>query len=122
MRYRIALALAATLLLAARSVTAQRTTEQFIPVGQSPGISGVRSYIGPIVTVDAQRRSFTVRDSTGTRTITVAPATRIWLDRSAQRLTNEVGAPADLVAGRRVEVKYLDGAPGTADWIKIVVP
>ena len=117
----IALGLVAALSGVARSAPAQRTTEQFIPIGQSPGISGVRSYIGPIVAVDVQRRTFTVRDSTGERTIKVVPRTLIWLDRSGQRLTNEAGTPTDLRAGRRVEVKYVDDAlRDTADWIKVV--
>jgi hypothetical protein len=101
---------------------AQRATEQYIPIGQSPGISGVRSYIGPITAVDPQRRTFTVQDTTGPRTIKVAERTRIWLDRSAERLSNEAGEMSDLQVGRRVEVKYLDDQTrDTADWVKVVV-
>lgn len=101
---------------------AQRTTEQYIPIGQSPGISGVRSYIGAITAVDPQRRTFTVQDSTGPHTIRVAERTRIWLDRSAERLSNEAGDLTDLRVGRRVEVKYVDDqARDTADWIKVAV-
>jgi len=101
---------------------AQRTTEQYIPIGESPGISGVRSYIGAITAVDPQRRTFTVQDTTGPRTIKVGEGTRIWRDRSAERLSNEAGDLSDLRVGRRVEVKYVDDqARDTADWIKVAV-
>jgi hypothetical protein len=101
---------------------AQRTTEQYIPIGQSPGISGVRSYIGAITAVDPQGRTITVQDSTGAHTIRVVERTRIWLDRSAERLSNDAGEMSDLRVGRRVEVKYVDDeARDTADWIKVAV-
>jgi hypothetical protein len=101
---------------------AQRTTEQYIPIGQSPGISGVRSYIGAITAVDPQGRTITVQDSTGAHTIRVVERTRIWLDRSAERLSNDAGDMSDLRVGRRVEVKYVDDeARDTADWIKVAV-
>jgi hypothetical protein len=104
------------------TAAAQRTTEQYIPIGQSPGISGVRSYVGAITAVDPQRRTFTVQDTTGPRTIKVVEGTRIWRDRSAERLSNEAGDLSDLRVGRRVEVKYVDDqARDTADWIKVAV-
>ena len=105
-----------------RTADAQRATEQYIPIGESPGISGVRSYIGAITAVDPQRRTFTVQDTTGPRTIKVGEGTRIWRDRSAERLSNEAGDLSDLRVGRRVEVKYVDDqARDTADWIKVAV-
>ena len=105
-----------------RDAQAQETTERFIPVGQSPGISGTRSYLGEIVSVNLQRKTFTVRDAQGLRTIKVAPRTRIWLDRSAQQLTSQTGSMTDLEVGRRVEVLYVDDRRrDTADWIKVVV-
>ncbi len=111
----------AALLVTARAAAAQRTTEQFIPVGQSPGISGTVSYIGAITAVDPPRRTFTVRGDSGAQTIKVIDRTRIWLDRSAERRTNEVGGMADLRVGRRVEVKFVDArVRDTADWIKVV--
>ena len=117
------LAMAAALLGGARDAAAQRTTERYIPVGQSPGISGIRSYIGGITAVDSQRKTFTVTDSAATHTIKVTEQTRIWLDRSAQRLPNEVGGIADLQAGRRAEVKFVDDRTrDTADWIKVAIP
>ncbi len=100
----------------------QQTTERYIPVGQSPGVSGVYSDIGQIESVDASNRTVTVSAPEGARTITVTEETSIWLDRSELRLTNETGSMADLRPGRRVEVKYADeDTKETAAWIKVVV-
>ena len=118
----IAVALGAALSGWTGVARAQQTTERFIPVGKSPGISGVRSYLGEIVTVDVQRKTFTVRDGQTLRTIKVVARTRIWRDRSAQRVPNDVGDMPDLQAGRRVEVLYVDDQrKDTADWIKVVM-
>lgn len=121
MKRRVRVALLLPVLLGwTATADAQRTTEQYIPIGQSPGISGVRSYIGAITAVDPQRRTFTVQDTTGPRTIRVVEHTRIWRDRSAERLSNETGTMSDLRVGRRVEVKYVDDETrDTADWIKV---
>ena len=111
----------AVLFLAANA-NAQETTEQFIPVGQSPGISGTYSYIGEIQAVDAQARTVTVAGPEGARTIKVTDETRIWLDRSQQRQSNTVGDMSDLQTGRRCEVKYTDyDTKEEAAWIKVVV-
>ena len=100
----------------------QQTTEKYIPVGQSPGVSGVSSYIGQIESADASNRTVTVSGPEGARTIRVTEETSIWLDRSELRLTNQTGSMADLRPGRRVEVKYVDEETyETADWIKVVV-
>ncbi len=100
----------------------QQTTEQYIPVGQSPGVSGVYSYIGQIESADASNRTVTVSGPEGARTIRVTEETSIWLDRSELRLTNQTGSMADLQPGRRVEVKYADEeTKETAAWIKVVV-
>jgi hypothetical protein len=107
----------------APSAHAQHMTEQFIPVGQSPGISGKYSYIGQIEATDLENKTVTVAGPEGSRTIKVTDRTWIWLDRSEQRLTNEVGSMSDLQPGRRVEVKYVDyETKDAAHWIKVVVP
>jgi hypothetical protein len=101
----------------------QEMTERYIPVGQSPGISGVYSYIGEIQTVDLENRTVTVQGPEGARTIRVTDETRIWLDRSQQRLTNLVGGMEDLQPGRRVEIKYVDyETKDAAYWIKVEMP
>ena len=100
----------------------QRTTEQFIPVGQSPGLSGVVTYLGEVVAVDPASRSLTMRrpGDTGTVTVTVAPATRIWVDRSSLGLPNVTGGFGDLTAGGIAEVHFRDpDERRTAVWIKL---
>ncbi|HSG81760.1 MAG TPA: hypothetical protein VLC48_05910 [Gemmatimonadota bacterium] len=100
----------------------QEMTERYIPIGQSPGISGEYSYIGQLQSVDAQNRTITVEDAGVTRIIKVTEKTRIWLDRSKQRMTNIVGSMDDLRTGVRVEVMYVDYAKKeAANWIKVEV-
>jgi hypothetical protein len=103
-------------------VQAQRATEQFIPVGQSPGVSGVYSYLGECEAVDEQGQTVTMREAQGQRrTVTVGPATRIWLDRSAAKESNQQGSFHDLLRGHRMEVLVAPERPDTAVWIKVVV-
>lgn len=105
----------------ASTAQAQKLTEQYIPIGQSPGISGEYSYVGQIESVDANNRTVTVRGPEGTRTIKVTDKTWIWLDRSQQRRPNLYGKMSDLQPGRRVEVKYTEyQRKDTAEWIKVV--
>lgn len=103
------------------SSSAQMTTERFIPIGQSPGLSGRYTWLGDIVSVDQTAGTFTVRNAEGSdRTIRVTDSTRIWVDRSASRQTNTVGGISDLVVGRRTEIKYIDyQRREVADWIKV---
>jgi hypothetical protein len=100
---------------------AQRTTEQFIPIGRSPGVSGTAAaVIGTIEAVDAAQRTLRIAGPQGPVTIAFTDTTDVWIDRSAQRQSALVGSPSDLVAGRRAEVKFVDPARREiADWIKI---
>jgi hypothetical protein len=91
---------------------AQQATEQYIPIGQSPGVSGKSSLIGVIVEVDAATKTVTV----GERTVRITERTFIWLDRTKLKLTNLTGKFEDLQKGRRVEVKF---QAGVAEWVKI---
>lgn len=100
----------------------QKATERFIPVGQSPGLSGTVTVIGNIQTVDAPARAITIAGQTETWTAEVTDRTSIWLDRSKLRLPTKTGTFEDLQQGRTVEVKYQDVAErgkGKAEWIKV---
>jgi hypothetical protein len=111
----------AALLCVAPNAHGQEATERFVPVGQSPGISARYSDVGRIRSADPEHMTVTVQGPARMTTIKVTERTRIWLDRSRQRLTNEVGTMADLQPGRRVEVKYVDHeTKDRADWIKVV--
>ena len=101
---------------------AQRTTEQFIPIGQSPGLSGVVTLVGEIVAVDPGAGSFTLRrpGDADTVTATVTNDTRIWLDRSSIGLASVTGGFGDLFVGGVAEIHFRDQeARRDAAWVKI---
>ena len=110
-----------TLLPAAATIAhAQRTTERYIPLGQSPGLSGKVTVIGTVGAVDGGDRSLAVQSGAGTQHVKLTNATRMWLDRSAAQQPTLSATMADLRPGRRVEVKFTDDNNRTvADWIKI---
>jgi len=100
----------------------QRETEQYIPIGQSPGLSQKSTSIGEIAEVDPQAKTVTIADPAGRRTVKVTEKTRIWLDRTKLKQTNLTGSFADLKTGRRVEVKYDDPKRReVAEWVKVEV-
>jgi hypothetical protein len=100
----------------------QKETERFIPIGQSPGVSQKQTSIGEIAEVDAARRTVTVAEQAGRRTVKITEKTRIWLDRTKLKQANLSGSFADLQKGRRVEVKVEDpGHREVADWVKVEI-
>lgn len=106
----------------ASSVHGQKATEMYIPLGQSPGASGKHTVIGKIETFNLQSRTVTIAGSSGAHTATITSRTKIWLDRSTMKLTNQKGTFSDLQVGRTVEVKYEDPkqmGKGSAEWIKV---
>jgi hypothetical protein len=110
------LTVATALLWDPTAAESQMMTEQFIPIGQSPGLSDKYTYIGEIESVDPAARRITL----GGRSIVVTARTRIWLDRSTLKQTNIAGGFVDLRPGRRAEVKYEDAArKERAEWIKV---
>jgi hypothetical protein len=99
---------------------AQKTTELYIPIGQSPGLSGKHTLIGKIVQVSAPNNTLTMADASGTYSVSMAPGSRIYLDRSKAGLPNSEGALTDCKAGDSVEVKFVDNARSKpAEWIKV---
>ncbi len=106
----------------APSAHGQRATEMYIPVGQSPGLSGKYTMIGKIETTNAQGRIVTIAGPSGTYTATITSRTKIWVDRSKLRLPNQKGTLSDLQKGLTVEVKYEDSEQmgrGAAEWVKV---
>ena len=103
----------------------QEATEMFIPVGQSPGLSGKVTVIGAVEAVDAASRTITIAGASGAARAEITDRTDIWLDRSKRSLPNRKGTLADLERGRVVEVKYVDTqlrGQGPARWIKVQLP
>ena len=96
----------------------QKATERYIPIGQSPGVSNKYTYIGVIEAVDPQQRTLTAAG----HTVQITDETRIWLDRSLQKVSNQKGSFDDLQKGRKVEIKYTDTTqPQVAQWVKVQV-
>lgn len=110
------------LLGGAANATAQKATEFYIPVGKSPGVSGISTALGSCQSVDTGKRTVTVRGRFTTWTGAITGQTKIWLDRSKVGLPNRTGTLADLKPGLRIEVKY-EGKKRTSgaacEWIKI---
>ena len=99
---------------------AQKTTELYIPVGQSPGLSGKHTRVGKIVQVNPSNNTITMADAAGTHSVSIAPGTRIYLDRSKAGLPNSQGSLTDCKAGDPVEVKFVDNKRGKpAEWVKV---
>jgi hypothetical protein len=103
------------------SVDGQKSTEVFIPVGQSTGLSGKLTLIGKITAVNAQNRTVTATDQTGTRTVQLSERTKVYLDFSKLRMPSKPGTVADILPGRLAEVKFEgnDRGKGVAEWIKV---
>ncbi|MGH8222540.1 MAG: hypothetical protein ACREQZ_06165 [Woeseiaceae bacterium] len=96
-------------------------TERYIPIGESPGISGVRAHIGTIRSVaEVSESGLTMRVGAEEKLVKVDRGTRIYLQKADPRESNALGTYADCRAGREVEAYLADD--GTAIWIKIRVP
>lgn len=106
--------------LATMPSNAQKMTEQFIPIGQSPGLSSTRTDIGTIEAFDKASRTMTIRVAADSRAVTVSERTRIWLDRSTDQKSSVKGGFDDLKTARQVEIKYEDDERRqNAEWIKV---
>ena len=118
--HKIAMAIPILWLCTAGQALGQQQTEIYIPIGESPGLSGTYTDVGQILSFDADSRTLSLAARGGTRRLRITGDTDIWLDRSAARLRNARGSVSDLVSGRRAEVKYNDPAKRqSAAWIKV---
>ena len=102
----------------------QKSTEIFIPIGKSPGLSGKYSVIGTIESFDPVSRMLTIRNESGEHRARITDGTKIWLDQSDAKKTNVQGSSDDCRKDRLCEIKYVyDSETRTADaeWIKIRV-
>jgi hypothetical protein len=97
----------------------QKQTERFIPLGQSPGISGKDTTIGKIQAADDQSRTLVIANESGTYTVKITDRTKIWLDRSKSKLSTSHVSMTDLKPGNLAEVKYEDENKHIAEWIKV---
>jgi hypothetical protein len=119
----IAKTLFASLILAG-GASAHPATEQFIPIGQSPGdgtvVQGTAGAVAepsaagadPIVSVENAEG-----DQVGAYVVT--EQTRIYIDRSTEGLPSLVGTIDDVQPGRVIEVRIADPQTREAEWIKV---
>ena len=104
-------------LMSANLTLAQKATEIYIPIGESPGVSESVSIIGTISYVDYSDDMIEVAAADGMKPVKVEPDTEFFLDRSRYAKQNTQGEMQDCKVGSKVEVKL--SKDGTADWIKI---
>ena len=116
------LLLAATLAGNTTAALGQKASEIYVPIGQSPGLSGKHTLLGRVQSVDVGQRSMTVVDSAGSAVAVRADAkTMLWLDRSKLKLPNRKGDFSDCRNDMTVEVKYRnnDAQAAAVEWIKV---
>jgi len=103
-------------------VHGQEMTEMYIPIGQSPGVSGKSSLVGAIESVNVKNQTLAVSGPSGIQAVVLTDRTRIWLDRTQARLPNQSGTLANLKKGLEVEVKFRDAdQKRIAEWVKVQV-
>ena len=99
---------------------AEKETEVYIPIGQSPGVSGEYAAMGKIEQVNYPQNTLTMSSGSGTYTVKVSKRTQIYLDRSKTGQPNLYGSLADCKPGMTIEVRFEQDERGRpADWIKL---
>ena len=113
-------ATAIILLSIVQNIDAQEATEIYIPVGQSPGLSGEYTTLGKISKINTNKRTISMSDSAGSYNLKITDKTKIWLDRSKLKLRNKKGSIKDVREGMLAEVKYQKNKQGgSVEWIKV---
>ena len=108
------------LLFGAFYADAEKSTELYIPIGQSPGLSGEYTVMGKIDQINPQNQTLKMSGASGSYTVKMTKNTFIYLDRSKTQLSNIYGTLADCKAGDLVEVKFEDNSRNKPiEWIKV---
>lgn len=108
--------------LFAGAAWAHPATEQFVPIGESPGPGVVQGRAGAVAEpASGGDPIVSVEDSTGDElgAYVVTDATRVYIDRSEQGLPSLVGTVDDVQPGRVIEVRIRDPETRIAEWIKV---
>jgi hypothetical protein len=119
---RLSFVIMAAVGLLVMSAHAQKATEVLIPIGQSPGVSGILSVIGTIASCDHADGIVTISTEKEQHSARLTQETKVYLDRSAAKKGGTLGSRSDCQKGRRIEVKYVyegKSRTATAEWIKI---
>ena len=116
----LAITFICVLIMSVVSVQAEKSTELFIPIGQSPGLSGEYTVMGKIDQVNPVNQTIQMSGPSGSYTVKLTQFTHIYLDRSKVQLPNSYGGLADCQAGDTVEVKFFDNSRNKPiEWIKV---
>jgi hypothetical protein len=92
----------------------------FIPIGKSPGLSGIHTLEGDVESLNNEDSSCTLRTADGSKTVTLMGNPMIYLDYSKHKTRNKYGKLTDINVGSRVEMKYLDNEKrDSIEWVKI---
>lgn len=118
MTVRILILLTSALLILP-AASAHRMTEQYIPIGQSPGVSGKYSTIGVIQDYNHETHAIVIKSEQGTMTYSMDERTSIYVDRNQSKRTNLKGSLSDCQPGRRVEIMHRFDEEGVALWVKV---
>jgi hypothetical protein len=115
--------------LAASVGYSQYAMEQYIPIGQSIGVSLITSVIGTIESVDIPNKFIQVNAEGVVYSIDLSGTSHgpvdYWIDNSRNGRTNTIGKPSDISLGSIVEVRFADNSvkPNlNAVWVKILGP
>jgi hypothetical protein len=100
---------------------AHPATEQFIPIGESPGPGVVQGTATPVVEPASGGPPILAVESAGEEigAYVITSRTRIYIDRSEQGLPSLVGTLDDVQPGRVVEVRIADPGTRVAEWVKV---
>ena len=113
-------AIICTMMIGVFSVQAEKSTELYIPIGQSPGLSSEYTVMGKIDQVDSQNQTIKMSGPSGSYTVKLTTHTSIYLDRSKVKRTNTYGTLSDCHTGNLVEVKFEDNSRSKpVEWIKV---
>lgn len=117
-RLRTLVLLAGTVI--AMAASGHPATELYIPLGKSPGISHVKSYIGRIQSLGAAQNGFTMLVQDSPKYVAFDKTTKIYLQYATPGKANRLGSYTDCQADRTAEAYVAED--GTVRWVKVLVP
>lgn len=107
-------------ILAWTAAPAQRATEVYIPIGESPGVSDSESVVGTVSSVEYENHRMTISTASETRPVTLTQNTLYYIDNSRDKKRNTTGGVEDCEVGSRIEAYINDD--GEAVWVKVLAP
>ena len=104
------------------AAVAHPATEQFVPIGESPGPGVVQGRAEAVAEPSGDGPPLVSVENTAGEEVgvyVVTPQTRVYIDRSQEGLPNLVGTLDDVQPGRVIEVRIADPETRAAEWIKV---